>query len=382
MKKKIFYWGPFTDDGIGTKKAIYNSVISVNKYSPEFEAIIINAVGEWNNDDINDHIKITNLGSNIFSTLPRYGFIKSRLAYIMIFFVSFLKLKKLLKIEKPDYLMIHLMTSIPIVLFLIFKFRTKILFRVSGKPKLNFFRSLLWKLADNKIQNIFCNTSEQKKELIEKKIFSEEKIKVLYDPVFSIKEVLKERSIKEYDANFKKDNIIMVGRLTKQKNFEIFIKASRQLYKDNLLRYNTYIFGSGEDKDKLDKLIKLHKLEKNIFLIGNRKNIHKYFSMSKAFILTSLWEDPGFVLIEAALNNLPIISSDCKSGPKEIIIDNSGGFLFQNNDIEDLKKKLLEFINSDENQIKKKVIKTKKNIRKYSLFKHFKLIESYIKINQ
>ena len=88
------------------------------------------------------------------------------------------------------------------------------------------------------------------------------------------------------------------------------------------------------------------------------------------------------LIIEAALNNLPIISSDCKSGPKEIIIDNSGGFLFQNNDIEDLKKKLLEFINSDENQIKKKVIKTKKNIRKYSLFKHFKLIESYIKINQ
>ena len=88
MKKKIFYWGPFTDEGIGTKKAIYNSVKSVNKYSSEFEAIIINAIGEWNNEDINNYIKITNLGSNIFNTLPRYGFIKSRLAYIMIFFVK------------------------------------------------------------------------------------------------------------------------------------------------------------------------------------------------------------------------------------------------------------------------------------------------------
>ena len=71
--------------------------------------------------------------------------------------------------------MIHLMTSIPFVLFLMFKFRTKILFRVSGKPKLNFFRSLLWKFADSKIQNVFCNTSEQKEELIKKKFFSEKK---------------------------------------------------------------------------------------------------------------------------------------------------------------------------------------------------------------
>ena len=65
--------------------------------------------------------------------------------------------------------------------------------------------------------------------------------------------------------------------------------------------------------------------------------------MSKAFVLTSLWEDPGFVLIEAALNNVPIISSDCKSGPKEIIIDNNGGFLFKNNNIKTKKKKLMNF---------------------------------------
>ena len=48
----------------------------------------------------------------------------------------------------------------------------------------------------------------------------------------------------------------MVGRLTKQKNFEIFIKASEYLYKNNLLKFNTYIFGSGENKEKLEQLIK------------------------------------------------------------------------------------------------------------------------------
>ena len=84
----------------------------------------------------------------------------------------------------------------------------------------------------------------------------------MYDPVFSIKDVIKQRSLNDIDKNFEKNNIIMVGRLTKQKNFEIFIKATEQLYKRNLLKLNTYIFGSGEDKEKLNSLIKKHNLEK------------------------------------------------------------------------------------------------------------------------
>tara|TARA_B100001093_G_scaffold104345_1_gene96523 strand:- start:1456 stop:2601 length:1146 start_codon:yes stop_codon:yes gene_type:complete len=381
MRQNLFYWGPFIDDNIGTKKAIFNSALSINKFSKKYKSTIINSIGEWDKDQENSLVNFLDFKNRNFEKLPRFGFIRSRISFIIIFFKCFWKLKKILKKEKPEYLIVHLMTSIPFVLFLLFKFKTKILFRVSGKPKLNFLRKILWKSVGKNISLVFCNTAEQRNELLEEKIFSEKKIKVLYDPVFSINEVIKQRSHTEYDNKFEKNNIIMVGRLTKQKNFEIFVKASEQLYKDNLLKYNTYIFGSGEDRDKLQELINFHKLEKNIFLMGNKKNIHKYFSMSKAFVLTSLWEDPGFVLIEAALNNLPIISSDCKSGPKEIIIDNNGGFLFKSNNIEDLKKKLIEFINTDKNEIRKKIIISKKNIRKYSLFKHFKLLENYIGIN-
>ena len=52
--------------------------------------------------------------------------------------------------------------------------------------------------------------------------------------------------------------------------------------------------------------------------------------MSKAFVLTSLWEDPGFVLIEAGYCDTLIVSSNCPSGPKEFCNGNSG-FLFNNN---------------------------------------------------
>ncbi|GIR03977.1 MAG: hypothetical protein CM15mP14_1950 [Rhodospirillaceae bacterium] len=65
---------------------------SINKYSSSYEAVIINAIGEWNNEK-NENVKYLNLGPNIFDGLPRYGFMKSRLAFIQIFFASFFKLK-------------------------------------------------------------------------------------------------------------------------------------------------------------------------------------------------------------------------------------------------------------------------------------------------
>ena len=55
-----------------------------------------------------------------------------------------------------------------------------------------------------------------------------------------------------------------------------------------------------------------------------------------AFILTSLWEDPGFVIIEAACN-LFVISSDCKNGPNEFLLNGKGGILFKKNSKNELK---------------------------------------------
>ena len=185
----------------------------------------------------------------------------------------FLETEKNLNEKQPKYLVIHLMTSVPFILFLIFNFKTKILFRVSGRPKLNFFRSLLWKISNKSVSMVFCNTSDQRRELITKKIFPESKVKVLYDPVFSIKDVLNQRTLSSIDKNFQKNNIIMVGRLTKQKNFEIFIKASEYLYKNDLLKLNTYIFGNGEDKEKLEQLIK-NVILKRIFFSWVVKKIY------------------------------------------------------------------------------------------------------------
>ena len=70
-------------------------------------------------------------------------------------------------------------------------------------------------------------------------------------------------------------------------------------------------------KKSLEHIIRKNKVENKIILKGFSENIFSYMKYSDAFILSSLWEDPGFVLIEAAISNTFIISSDCKNGPRE-----------------------------------------------------------------
>ena len=169
------------------------------------------------------------------------------------------------------------------------------------------------------------------------------KIYVLNDPIIYVerfREFKKDRSINKI---FEKNNIICVGRLTKQKNFNLIIDA----YKDSeiLKKYKIFIFGEGENKDYLKKKININGLENKIFIMKYEDNIFKYMIRSKLFILTSLWEDPGFVLVESGMCNLNIISSNCPSGPEEIISkEESGGYLFLNNNLNDLKKKIEYFL--------------------------------------
>ena len=77
-------------------------------------------------------------------------------------------------------------------------------------------------------------------------------------------------------------------------------------------------------------------------------------NQSKAFILSSLWEDPGFVMIEAALCNSLVISSDCKNGPKEFLINGKAGMLFENNAEGKLYEALEQFKKSNKLDIFKK----------------------------
>ena len=377
---KIYYWSPFFTN-IATIKAVIRSAEALVKFSKEdkYNVSLIDAIGEWDEykNTINKKISIIKLSKiKIINHLPKNSFIKSRLSYMIIFFWSFFKLKKLVNNNKPDFLLIHLMTSLPIFLSLFLNRNTKIILRISGLPKVNFIRYFFWKIFSKRIFKVTCPTKSTYDYILKKKNFKKEKMEILSDPIIDLKEY---RFKKNEKIDFKelenKKYIVGIGRLTKQKNFELMINFFKKISNTHP-HLNLVIIGEGENKTKLEKLSISLGVENRIYFLGYQKNVFKYLARAECFILTSLWEDPGFVLAEAALTGIPIISSECPNGPKEIIQNN--GFLFRNNDLDDLLIKFREFLNANKKDIFKNKVILKKRIRKFTLLEHYKKLNQII----
>jgi len=379
-KKKITFWSPHISQ-VATVKAVYNSAKSLKKFSNlEFEPEIIDSFGEWEQIENNSlGIKIHKLHSiNFIKKISSKGFIFSRIKYILIFIFSFIPLTLYLKNKRPSYFIIHLITSLPLFLNYLFNFKSKIILRISGKPKLNILRYMFWKIVLKKVYKITFPTKETYEYFKSLQITDNSKLFLLYDPVLNINEInFSKKGIIQNQINF--DNFYLcIGRLTKQKNFLFIINCFKDLIsaKKNL---KLLIMGEGEDYKKLKLLIEKYELQKNIFLIGYKKNVNFYLKKAKGFILSSLWEDPGFVLIEAMYANTPIISSDCPSGPKELI-GFQNGILFKSNSKTDFLKKFKYFEDLDKKKIYQMKLNAKKKVRQFTLFYHYKNLRKFILI--
>lgn len=362
----VYYWAPCIDK-VATIKAVINSASGFKKYfSKNIETTIINSIGEWNfhkNHKLNFH-DLTPF--NFFKNLPIKGFIQSRITYLIIILFSTIPLFKLLRKKKPNFLIIHLLTSLPIMLFLLFDFKTKLILRISGLPKLHFGRKILWKLIDKKIYKVTCPTIQTYENLKKMNIFKNEKLCVIYDPVIVLSEYKRQNN--KTDLGSKKF-IISAGRLTKQKNQELLIKFFEKISKkyDHL---ELLICGHGEKEQYLKNLVKKMRLDNKIKFLGHVENIKNLLRNSLCYISTSLWEDPGFVMIESAMCNTFIISSNCPNGPREFIKNDRRGLLFESNNLSSLVEKFDYFIDLPKEQIIKKKIEAKKKTKDYTIFSH------------
>ena len=370
---KIYYWSPFFTN-IATSKAVIRSAESLVKFykKEKITVALIDSIGEWDKFEkqINKNINIIKLNKiKLLNYLPKNGFIKSRISYLVIFFWNIMKLKNLINKEEPNFLIIHLMTSLPIFLTLFFNKKTKIILRISGLPKINLLRFLFWKIFANKIDKITCPTKATYDFIIKKKIFKKEKLSVFSDHIINMEEFLVKKKDLLLPNKIKNvEFIIGIGRLTKQKNFALlinfFIGISNK-YKD----IHLVIVGEGEQKEALKKIILNANIENRVHLLGHQDNVFKFLLKAKCFILSSLWEDPGFVLVEAALTNTSIISSNCPNGPIEIVKDN--GYLFENNNIKDLTLKYEEFLKTNDDNIYINKLKLKKRIKIFTQYNHY-----------
>ena len=146
------------------------------------------------------------------------------------------------------------------------------------------------------------------------------------------------------NIHYKKDYILFVGRLEKQKAphraILIFSKIA-EFHPD--LRFK--IVGEGSLKSDLKKYAQSLEVSEKIDFIGFQKDVIKYYLSAKVTILTSVYEGFPNVLIESIALGTPVVSFNCPSGIEDIIIDGKNGFIAKNNDINDFVSKLLLTIN-------------------------------------
>lgn len=226
------------------------------------------------------------------------------------------------------------------------------------------FIKILYKHAD-KIIGI------SKKLSLDLKNFAKSNVETIYNPAFD-KDVYKLSKKNIFFKKTKQKIILNIARLEKQKDHITLLRGFKESLKimDSIL----IIIGYGSQKKNILKFIKENDLKENVKLLDKVSNPHPYYKKANLFILTSLYEGFGNVLTEAAMFEVPIISTDCNSGPREILMDGKGGDLIRVYDYKELSKKIISNLNFRNFQ---KIKKIKTSLKRFSIKRN---IDSYQKI--
>lgn len=167
------------------------------------------------------------------------------------------------------------------------------------------------------------------------RIYGFKNITVLYNAINP--ELLKQQTEKNEKSKNKGFNIVNVGRLLKQKNHILLLKIIKRL-KEEISDIQCQIIGNGPLRHKLEKYCSHNNLDRNVTFLGERKEPFSHITGKPVFLLTSHFEGFGIVLVESLFFGIPVVSINCKHGPKEILQDenDSYGYVIEENRDEDL----------------------------------------------
>jgi glycosyltransferase involved in cell wall biosynthesis len=178
-----------------------------------------------------------------------------------------------------------------------------------------------------------------------------ERIKVIYNPVVN-GELLEKASEPVQHPWFTRNQppvILGVGRLALEKGFDVLIRAFAHVRKERSVKL--IILGEGDQRPILEDLIRTLGVDRDVCLAGYKENPYAYMQRAQLFVLSSRHEGFGLVLVEAMALGLPVISSDCESGPREILQDGRYGALVPVGSVEALTATILSNLDQDRQRV-------------------------------
>ena len=206
----------------------------------------------------------------------------------------------------------------------------------------NYFKNLIFKFLFKIPKKIIVNSVDFKKE-IDKKFNINSKL--IYNPL-NINEIKKKSNSKLKLSFYKNTKIkaINIARFTDQKDHMTLLKSISNAIKKKI-NIKILILGYGSNKNMMENFIRKNKLSENIKILNFQKNPYKFLKSSNLFILSSFYEGLPNVLLEAISLKKFIISSNCPTGPREILQNGEFGMLFKPGDEKDLTNKIIDFNN-------------------------------------
>ena len=359
MKSKIILFMPCVDLG-GVEKNFFliSNFLAENKNN-----IVVISVSKNIKSRLHKNIKFVSLNLNIWSKLSR------RLKFIL---GIFLLIREIFK--DKNSLVVSFQANIYCgLLSKLFGFN--LIIRSNSSPagwSKNFIKKCFYKIGLHAAKKVIVNSKDFKK--IIKKEFNINAT-TIYNPL-NKNEIIKLSKKKIKFSFFKRNylNLINVGRLEDQKDHLTLLKAIKIV--NERIKVKLLIIGNGKNQDELNKYINENNLNSAVKILNDIHNPFPYLCRSDLFILSSLFEGLPNVLLEAITLKKFVISTNCSTGPSEILLNGKGGILVP---IKNYKKMAENIIYCHRNKkiLKKKTIYANKKLDRFDLKNN---LNNYLKI--